>query len=490
VTGGELPPGWAWAPLGEVAELKGGLTKGKLRNASDKIIQVPYLRVANVQRGRLDLSDLRSIDATEAEVSALALLPGDVLFNEGGDRDKLGRGWIWEGQVPLCIHQNHVFRARPHSAISSEFLSQYGNADEAQRYFTANGKQSTNLASINLSQLSQLPIRVPPEKEQLRIVAKLDELRARSRKAREVLDEVPALLDKLKQSVLAAAFRGDLTAEWRAAHPDVEPASVLLNRIRAERRRRWEQANPKKKYAEPTRVESDLPELPGSWCWATTDELSFKLVDGVHHTPNYVSSGVPFITVRNLTAGPGISFETTKFLSPTDHEECFKRANPERGDILITKDGTLGVIRVVDTDRVFSIFVSVALIKPVVRGGGDYLALALSAPETRNRTVATGSGLLHLHLGDLRAAPVVLAPADEQIEICRRIRSALSSIDSLHANAAAQANGLASLDQSILAKAFRGELVPQDPNDEPAEKLLARIKAEGAGLGPKKARRG
>src|SRR4051794_21359658 len=108
----ELPRGWAWATLRQIAELKGGITKGQRRANNVLIREVPYLRVANVQRGFLDLAEVKTIEAEEDEIAELRLRAGDVLFNEGGDRDKLGRGWIWRGEIPECIHQNHVFRAR------------------------------------------------------------------------------------------------------------------------------------------------------------------------------------------------------------------------------------------------------------------------------------------------------------------------------------------------------------------------------------------
>src|SRR5690606_36379861 len=129
----------------------------------------------------------------------------------------------------------------------------------------------------------------PPLNEQNRIVANIDALTEKSREAREALAEVPELLDKLRQSILAAAFRGDLTREWRAKNPDVEPASVLLERIRQERRKKWEEAQLakfraegklpkddswKKKYVEPQPVDTtDLPDLPERWCWASLEEL-------------------------------------------------------------------------------------------------------------------------------------------------------------------------------------------------------------------------
>lgn len=168
-----LPEGWAWARLGAVASIKGGITVDKKRRDSTAR-PVPYLRVANVQRGYLDLKEIKLIDAPQADIDELRLQPGDILFNEGGDRDKLGRGWIWEGQLRECIHQNHVFRARLFSdELSPKFVSWWGNTF-GRHYFLREGKQTTNLASINMTKLSALPVPMPPAAEQQRIVAEVD----------------------------------------------------------------------------------------------------------------------------------------------------------------------------------------------------------------------------------------------------------------------------------------------------------------------------
>jgi type I restriction enzyme S subunit len=111
-SGLELPSTWRWVRLGAIAEITGGLTLGKRRRPGTLTIPTPYLRVANVQRGHLDLRDIKTTQATPAERDNLRLRVGDILLNEGGDRDKLGRGWVWSGEVADCIHQNHVFRAR------------------------------------------------------------------------------------------------------------------------------------------------------------------------------------------------------------------------------------------------------------------------------------------------------------------------------------------------------------------------------------------
>jgi type I restriction enzyme S subunit len=200
-----LPEGWAWARLDAVAALKGGITVDKKRRDSTAR-SVAYLRVANVQRGYLDLGEVKEIEAPQADIEELRLQPGDILFNEGGDRDKLGRGWIWEGQLAECIHQNHVFRARPYlPKVSGKLISWWGNTF-GKDYFLREGKQTTNLASINMTKLSAFPVPIPPDAEQRRIVAEVDR---RLSIVREVEAEVDAKLSGalfLKRAVLARSF--------------------------------------------------------------------------------------------------------------------------------------------------------------------------------------------------------------------------------------------------------------------------------------------
>lgn len=229
---------------------------------------------------------------------------------------------------------------------------------------------------------------------------------------------------------------------------------------------------------EPEKPSFDL-EIPSAWCTMTVDQISTRVVDGVHKKPNYVEKGVPFIKVNNLTRGKReIDFENVSYISKEDHRIFVKRANPKKGDILITKDGTLGIVKAVNTEIEFSIFVSVALIKPVDYEMSSYLEIALSAPQVQETMKATGTGLQHLHLRDLRAALLPLPSSEEQKEIVRRVDALFKLADQIEARYSKAKAHVDKLTQAILAKAFRGELAPQDPNDEPAEALLERIRKE------------
>jgi type I restriction enzyme S subunit len=184
-----------------------------------------------VQRGHLDLENIKQIEATEEEICGLQLMPGDVLLNEGGDRDKLGRGWIWEGQIPECIHQNHVFRVRLNPALAiPKFVSHYAN-HFGQGYFFEEGKQTTNLASINMNKLRALPVPLPPVGEQEKLVAGVEDYLSLIDNLCDSIRSNLRRSDRLRQAILKKAFEGNLVPQ----DPNDEPASVLLERIRVAR---------------------------------------------------------------------------------------------------------------------------------------------------------------------------------------------------------------------------------------------------------------
>jgi len=205
---GEVPAHWEVTRLKFVAEVQTGIAKGK-DTAGKDTMTVPYLRVANVQDGFLALDDIAMIDIEHQQLDRYRLVSGDVLMNEGGDFDKLGRGAIWREEIADCIHQNHVFAVRPH-AVRPEWLNQVTNSQYAQFYFMGRSKQSTNLASISSSNIMELPVVLPPDDEQVRIlelidaeIARLDELNAQSVQGIELLKE-------RRNALIAAAVTGQI----------------------------------------------------------------------------------------------------------------------------------------------------------------------------------------------------------------------------------------------------------------------------------------
>ncbi|WP_158043703.1 type I restriction endonuclease subunit S [Skermanella pratensis] len=208
--------------LGDIADIQGGLTLGK-RYGGAELVPRPYLRVANVQRGWLDLEEVRDVLVSPAEAQRYKLLPGDILMNEGGDSDKLGRGWVWNDEIPDCIHQNHVFRARlSDREFPPEFISLYAN-ELGRDYFLSEAKQTTNLASISKTKLSGLPIRLPnADDARAALRAYEDQTRWTEAVRTQALSAIDTA-DAAEASAIRKAFEGRLVPAARG-----EPAPTLL----------------------------------------------------------------------------------------------------------------------------------------------------------------------------------------------------------------------------------------------------------------------
>jgi type I restriction enzyme S subunit len=477
-------------PLSAIAKIEGGITKDQKRPRTATMREVPYLRVANVQRGFLDLTEMKTILAEEEEIEALRLQEGDILFTEGGDRDKLGRGWVWNGEVAECIHQNHIFRARLCSAdLEPRFISYHGN-HFGQKWFVRTGKQTTNLASINKGVLSRFPVPVAPAHEQRRIVAKIDELFSDLDAGVAALERVTANLKRYRAAVLKAAVQGRLTAEWRKKNRPRENGPQLLARILGERRREWEGrqlaafakvgktplAKWKENYKEPAGPDcTNLPTLPEGWCWATVAQVLVEpSCNGISVKGSNEPPGVPAL---RLSAMGTLGFDYSERRYIPISEDTADALAIQKGDFFVARgNGSLHLVgrgtlaqqpseRIVFPDTMIrlrfgfpdTIRKFIALIWPsrLLRG----------QIERRARTTA---GIYKISQRDIDAFTVPLPPLDEQSQIIAEIDRRLSVSDEADSEIHANVRRSVRLRQSILKRAFEGRLVPQDPNDEPA----------------------
>ncbi len=208
VFNGDVAKRWPTKPLTEVSQISGGITLGRnMRGRATRA--VPYLRVANVKDGRLDLSHVKKVEATENEIEDCRLIFGDILLTEGGDPDKLGRGTYWQEQIPECIHQNHIFRVRfDLAAFNPAFVAFQMGSPYGKAYFLAHAKQTTGIASINKSVLSKFPLLVPPFAEQCAIASQLEAERMEAARLADTLTEKLTALDHLPAALLREAFAG------------------------------------------------------------------------------------------------------------------------------------------------------------------------------------------------------------------------------------------------------------------------------------------
>jgi len=375
--------------------------------------------------------------------------------------------------------------------------------------------------------VSGFAIAVAPLNEQRRIVSKIEALESHRDAAQEALEAIPPLLEKFRQSVLAAAFRGDLTREWRAQNPDVEPASVLLERIRAERKARFiedaaetarakaeakardagkpwtesddqkaleqHRAKAEKKYKEPEPVDTtDLPELPEGWCWATIEEIANV---GTGATPKrgddrfWANGSIPWVT--SSVASLGVVTEPSDFVTEAALAETNISLYPA-GTLVVAMYGE-GKTRGQCAELAFSTTTNQALAALVTHGTAyklrGWLKLFMEFNYEKTRLQASGGVQPNLNLSIVKAIALPLAPAEEQRPILLRISKFFSAEEEVRRVVQEQRLDSQALSQSILAKAFRGELVPQDPNDEPAAVLLERIREERAAAAPAKKKR-
>ncbi|MGM0608256.1 MAG: restriction endonuclease subunit S [Candidatus Muiribacteriota bacterium] len=200
------PKNWEIQFLSFVAEIKSGVTKGRKLN-NQKTVSVPYMRVANVQDGYLDLNDISNIEVLPSDIEKYGLKKNDLLLTEGGDPDKLGRGAIWKNEIKNCIHQNHIFRIRLNSnVLNAQFASNLIGSTRGKRYFLKSAKQTTGIASINMTQLKKFPFLIPPLELQNQFAEKVEKIEHQKKLMQKSLKELEDNFNSLMQK----AFKGEI----------------------------------------------------------------------------------------------------------------------------------------------------------------------------------------------------------------------------------------------------------------------------------------
>ena len=520
-SGEALPEGWADVELGEVCK---HITDGSHAPPKAQESGLPMLGAKNVSNGGFSFENPRWItpEAFEKEDRRTDVQPNDVLLITVGAT--LGRSTVVPEGLPKFTLQRSVGVIKP-IELDPHFVSFQLRSPEFQRYFERTAK-GTAQKGIYLKTLSGTSIKVAPKAEQSRIVSAIESLQERSSRARVLLSEVGSLIGQLRQSVLHDAFSGKLTADWRArrrmgtpespsppapseensglgaqaTNPAQETASELLLRIRTERRERWQSEqlakyeakgkqppkNWQDKYKEPEPVdESELPQLPDGWCWANLEELAAYQKNAIKAGPFgsslkkafYVESGYKIYGQEQVINGDPYFGD---YYIDQERFDLLKSCEVQPGDLLVSLVGTIGRTLVLPDDiepgiinpRLIKITLNPKIIHPPFL---QYYFRAPSVLEIFSR-ISHGGTMEILNMGTLKKLAYPVAPLAEQIEVVSRIEEAIEGMESVSELQASMESSLTQLDQSILSKAFRGELVPQDPRDEPASELLARIR--------------
>ena len=489
------PPNWERVTLAEIsADISPGFASGKHNSDGSG---VPHLRPMNVDRdGQIDLSIIKSVAAS----NDVELRPGDILFNNTNSAELVGKTAVVSRREAGFAFSNHMTRVRPECGIAPGFVARQLHFLWMSGYMKHRCTNHVNQASISSKTLATtIPFLLPPSAEQTRIVEKLEELLSELDAGVSELKAAQKKLGQYRQSLLKAAVEGALTAKWRAKNTPSETGAQLLERILTERRAHWEtkqlakfaeqgKTPPKdwqKKYPEPVQPDtSGLPELPEGWVWASIDQLTVEQKYGSSSKTHEDPTGVPVLRMGNIQDGD-LDFSNLKYL-PVDHDE-FPSLHLQDGDLLFNRTNSPELVGKTAVYRSQITPCSFASYLISVRFSGGYMpelasAFINSAHGKRwiKSVVVQQVGQANVNGSKLSALAVPVPPFREQQEI----------ISALHAQINEIVDQLKSVDislkqsnaqrQNILRAAFTGQLVPQDPNDEPASVLLERIRTERA----------
>lgn len=442
-----------------------------------------------------------------------------------GKEIKSSKQIVHPGDVLLCKivpHINRVWtvgaRGRRRQIASGEWIIYRDHQCEPEylrlllseksfrsRFLSTVSGVGGSLMRANPKAVSEFEVPLAPIGEQRRIVSKIGSLFGKSKRARDHLDHVPRLVEKYKEAVLSAAFRGRLTSNWRATKVPTATGAQLLSAARGAHQCLWEQEEldrfrqkgtlPKSdawKTAyvpfEPIDTSDELFDLPATWAWATAEEIvepGSDIVYGIVQPGPKLQNGVPYVRGTDIENGK-IKIDQLLFTSE-EIAQRYARASLKGGDILL---GIIRATKVAIVPEVLNganITQGTARFRPSAQITTSFLARWLESPDAQNwlHSKYRGIDMPGLNLRDVRRCPIPLAPLKEQEVITAQIETAFAWIDRLASEATSARKLVDHLDQAILSKAFRGGLVPQDPNDEPASVLLDRIRADGASDGHK-----
>ncbi|UQN08430.1 restriction endonuclease subunit S [Deinococcus sp. QL22] len=437
-----LPEGWISERLAQLTTKIGSGSTPKGGSEAYKPQGVPLIRSMNIRFEGFKNDGLAYLDDAQAEkLSSVEVRSNDVLLNITGA--SIGRVTTAPEKMHGARVNQHVAIVRTSECLNPSYLNRFLASPSMQNLITESEAGATRQA-LTKEKIEGFQIPLPPLPEQLRIADKLDTLLSRVDAGRERLERVPKLIKRFRQSVLSAAVSGELTREWRGGG-DAEWEATLLN------------------------------------------SLAHSITDGDHQAPPQATSGIPFITISAINDATLRLEKSTRFVPPSYLAALKATRVAKLGDILFSVTGSICIPAIVNTDQPFVFQRHIAIIKPnFSKISGKCLYYFLASPEIRKQgeEMATGTAQPTVSLSSLKAFEIPLPSLPEQAEIVRRVEALFAFADRLEARYASALQSFNRLTPALLDKAFRGELVPQDPNDEPASVLLERIWAQ-RGASPK-----
>ncbi|AWM32126.1 restriction endonuclease subunit S [Hymenobacter nivis] len=489
-----LPIGWSVVKIGDILSLSGGGTpskhvtkywNGNIFWASVKDVKGKYLT---------QTQDTITEEGLKASATQLAE-PGSVLMVT---RMAPGRPIITK--VKTAINQDLKI-VRPKLPLSPLFIY-YAFLNYERKFLEI--ASGTTVQGIRVQDIYELEIPFPPLAEQERIVAQLEATMQKLEASQERLEKLPKLLKKFRQAVLVAAVSGKLTEAWRAEQPQGETAVELLNRIRLERHVLQQGKGLGKSngnqlaLSEILQFDSEsaevidtheLPELPEGWIYDSVGN-SIKIIDYRGRTPPFSGNDqdIPHLRSSNVKRGK-IIWNDLAYVTEEVYAEFMTRGIPKVGDVLLTSEAPLGEVAMVP-DQKFSLAQRMMVLRPLPGLNSEFIKIQFMSEvvQTRLRNRGTGTMVTGIAAKHFKPMAIAIPPQAEQEEIVRQVNHYFDLADQLEVRFEQAAALVEQLPQALLAKAFSGQLVPQDPNDEPAIDLLERLRSGGAA--PAKSKRG
>ena len=468
----KLPLGRKLIPLGEVTQP----IRPRIKPSEKPML--PFIGMEHIEARTMRL--LGTVPASTMKSSAVHFQPGDVLY--GRLRPYLNKVYQpdFEG---LCSAEFIVFPKRDN--VESKYLQYFLNSWDFVSF--ASHLNEGDRPRVDFTQIASYPFPLAPTREQRCIVAEIEKQFSRLDEAVASLKRVKANLKRYKASVLKAAVEGKLTEQWRKEHPDVEPAEKLLEKILTERRKKWEEyelakmkaknIKPKddkwkKNYKEP--VAADLYELfklPEGWIVSTLDTFCHHIGDVDHKMPKAQEHGIPYISTRDFLPNGEIDYSNAKKIRVEDYKQSCQKISPDIGDILMSRYGTIGEVRLVKSTEAFQASYSIAIIKPALKEMNNYLALVLQTDilqkQIQKYTRATAQP--DLGLAHIRQLAIPLPPKIEQEVLTTEVEKRFSIMVEIKKQIDLNMRRAEHLRQSILKKAFSGKLVPRDGVDSSSD---------------------
>lgn len=463
----DLPPGWEGTTLGEVID---GFEAGRNLKAQGRPAlngEFGVLKISAVSWGRFDPRENKALLPGDKPKARELVRAGDLLISRANTSELVGAVVKVHEDHPTLMLPDKVLRLRVKEARANPDFLKHALRTRAVREHFEREATGTSDSMRNLSQpkMRAAPILLPPLDQQRLIVEKIEALTAKSRRAKESLDAIPPLLDRFRKSVLAAAFRGDLTKDWRAKHSDVEPIAAAIERVQLE-----ELGSKTGRSATVNTIEGraalavGMPKSPAPPGWQWTELASVARLESGHTPsrkhPEWWGGDVPWIGIKDARSHHGNRISQT--LQNTNDEGLANSAARllPAGTVCLSRTASVGYVVIMGRPMATSQdFVNWVCSEAVVPEFLMYLFLAEG-----DHLLKFGKGTTHttIYFPEVKAFHVCLPPVEEQRAIVARVRQQLDAMESIWATMQAAQTSAQTLDSAILAKAFRGELVPNE----------------------------